>query len=404
MKIGVVVDNELNNDKRVLREIEILKNAGNEIFVLCFGFGETFSDPVSGIKITRINLPKKLKDSLFMFLNTIPLYEWLWSSHITKFISKNSLDIVHVHDLYMSRAAHNGIKKTQIDIPLILDLHENYAYAVTTYNWTKGFLRSLVAKPVKWKEKEKEYLLYATRIVVLSNEFRDLLLTRYPELKEENFTTLPNVPDLKQADITDNVSVKNLFNQSFPVIFYYGVIAERRGVFDALDVFINLVKENCNVNFLLIGPVDKKDKTRFFNIIQTEQLAGRVKYIPWIESEELPNYLNLSDICIAPFHKNPQHESGVANKIYDYMLGGKPIIASNCIPQQKLIEKHNCGLVFENMKELHDAIIRLTGDKELRVSMGKNGYDAVVKEYNTEIIKENLILLYEHFTPNTFLS
>jgi hypothetical protein len=38
MKAGVIVDNDLNNDKRVLREIEILKAGGVEIFVLCFGF------------------------------------------------------------------------------------------------------------------------------------------------------------------------------------------------------------------------------------------------------------------------------------------------------------------------------------------------------------------------------
>lgn len=397
MKIGVVVDNELNNDKRVLREIEILKNSGYEIFVLCFGFGKIFSDPVSGIIVTRINLNKKLKDILFLFLNTFPVYEWLWSSYIKKFILKNKIDILHVHDLYMSRAAHNGIKKTQKDIPLILDLHENYAFAVTTYNWTKGFFRRSISRPNKWKEKEKEYLLYATRIVVLSNDFRDLLINRYPELKEETFIALPNVPDLTQADCADNVPVKSPFNQSFPIIFYYGVIAERRGVFDALEVFINLVKENCNVNFLLVGPVDKKDKTRFLNMINLELLTNRIHYIPWIESSQLPYYLNISDICIAPFHKNPQHESGVANKIYDYMLGAKPIIASNCIPQQKLIEKHNCGLVFENMKEFHDAIIRLSGDKELRVNMGKNGYDAVVKEYNTEVIKENLLKAYRYF-------
>ena len=34
MNIGVVVDNELNDDKRVLRETEILKEAGHRVFVI----------------------------------------------------------------------------------------------------------------------------------------------------------------------------------------------------------------------------------------------------------------------------------------------------------------------------------------------------------------------------------
>ena len=397
MKIGVVVDNELNKDKRVLRELQILKESGYEIFVLCFGCGKIFSDPLPGITIERIDLNKKFNDILFLFLNTIPVYEWLWSSRINKFISRYGIEFLHVHDLYMAKAAYSGIKKANKDLPLILDLHENYSFAVTTYNWTKGFLRSLISRPQDWEKKEKEYLGFADRIIVLSNDFRDLLISRYPELSIDSFTTLPNVPDLSQREIKGNVSVKDLFNNDFPVLFYYGVIAERRGVFDALNVFTELLKENFPINFLLIGPVDKKDKNRFFELINLELLADRVHYIPWIESNGLAAYLEISDICIAPFHKNPQHESGVANKIYDYMLGAKPIIASDCLPQQKLIEKHNCGLVFRNMEELHNSIIRLAGDNELRRSMGKNGYEAIIKEYNINSVRENLLRIYDYY-------
>ena len=62
MKIGIVVDNELNHDIRVLREIGILKEQGFEIFVLCFGFFKTYKDPVNQIQVTRINIPGKFKD------------------------------------------------------------------------------------------------------------------------------------------------------------------------------------------------------------------------------------------------------------------------------------------------------------------------------------------------------
>jgi glycosyltransferase involved in cell wall biosynthesis len=394
MRIGIVVDNELNNDIRVLREIEILKEQGFEIFVLCYGFGNSYRIPVSQINITRINIQKKLKDILFFILNTIPLYEWLWASQIKKFIARNNIEVLHVHDLYMSGAAHSGIIKSRKNIPLILDLHENYPFTVTTYNWTKGFIRNLISRPAKWQKKEKEYLDHADRIIVLSNDYRDLLISRYPGLDEADFAVLPNVPDVSQFNKRSRVPVKNPFNNGFPIIFYYGVIAERRGIFDALGVFIELLKENFNVNFLLIGPVDKKDKLHFSKLMSRVSVAGHIHHIPWIDSAELPAYLEIIDICIAPFHKNPQHESGVANKIYEYMLGGKPVIVSDCKPQKNLIEKYNSGLVFENMPELHEAIIKLSRDRDLRTLMGKNGYDAVMNEQNMEIVKENLIQLY----------
>jgi glycosyltransferase involved in cell wall biosynthesis len=166
-------------------------------------------------------------------------------------------------------------------------------------------------------------------------------------------------------------------------------------VFDSLEVFRNLIKDNYQVNFLLIGPVDKKDKPYFLKLINNELFAGKVHYIQWINATELFDYLNIIDICIAPFHKNPQHESGVANKIYEYMLGGKPIIASDCIPQQKLIEKHNCGLIFKDLAEFKNSIIKLLEDKELRANLGKNGFDAIMKEYNAGIVKEDLISAYK---------
>ncbi|MDO9338956.1 MAG: glycosyltransferase [Bacteroidales bacterium] len=129
-----------------------------------------------------------------------------------------------------------------------------------------------------------------------------------------------------------------------------------------------------------------------------KSIANCFHYVHWIDSTELSAYLEINDICIAPFHKNPQHESGVANKIYDYMLGGKPIIAPNCIPQQNLIEKQNCGLVFENMTEFQYAIIKLLDDSDLRARIGKNGYEAIMKEHHIGMVKENLILLYKTIT------
>lgn len=58
----------------------------------------------------------------------------------------------------------------------------------------------------------------------------------------------------------------------------------------------------------------------------------------------------------------------------------------------------NCGLVFENLAEFQNALIRLIEDRELRASMGENGYEAVMKEHHIGMVKENLILLYKTIT------
>jgi len=394
MRIGIIVDNELNNDKRVLREAAILKDAGHMIRFLCFGFKGEVIPSENEQEITRISISRRTKDILFFFLNLIPAYEWMWSKAILRFIRTYDPETLHVHDLYMSRAAHKAIGRSGKNIKLILDLHENYPYAVTTYNWTKGFLRSLLSRPHRWKSKEKEYLDYADGIILLSADFRDVLIEQYPNLSTERFTVLPNVPDLNQMESCRSAKPAIAFGDGITVVLYFGVVAERRGIFDVLDVFEVLASMDHPSAFLVIGPVDRKDKKLFFGRIGSGPLKERIKYIPWISMGELQAYLDITDICIAPFHKNPQHESGVANKIYDYMLGGKPVVASDCRPQKRLIEKYRCGIIYTDKEQMKEAIIRLSADPGLRKEMGENGKRAIHSEYNIAVQGKVLADLY----------
>jgi glycosyltransferase involved in cell wall biosynthesis len=394
MKIGVIVDNELNNDIRVLREIKILRDHGHEIFILCLAYKKESYKTTDGVIVKRIRLRRWIKDTLFFSMNLLPLYELIWSNAIRKFINRNSIEALHVNDLYMAKAGHEGILKSSKKILMVLDLHENYPYTITTYNWTKGFLRHLISQPEKWQKKEGKYLCYADKIIVLSSDFRDLLIRRYPDLSESNFAVLPNVPDLTQVNIDTKQAVKNPFDNDFPVLLYYGVIAERRGLFDALSVFIKMSEEGFYMNFLLIGPVDKKDRKLFFKLISNKYVAYRIHYIPWINFSRFWSWLDICDICIAPFHKNPQHESGIANKVFDYMLGKKPVLVSDCAPQKKLIEHYNCGMVFTDQDELKGALKELCNNPQMRITMGENGYRAILNEYNTGVFKDNLLNIF----------
>jgi glycosyltransferase involved in cell wall biosynthesis len=296
----------------------------------------------------------------------------------------------------MSKCSYTGIRRSGKKVSLVLDLHENFSYQVTSYNWTKGFLRNLISKPQKWKKKEGQYLGFADRIIVLSDEFRDQLTTEYPSLKPENFCSLPNVPDVGQMESFKPEPGKLPFIKKSPLLFYFGIVAERRGIFSALTAFSELAGEGAEIDFLIVGPVDKADLPRFNKLTGSKELKGRVIYIPWIDLAELPSYLEICDICIAPFLKNPQHESGVANKIFDYMLGKKPLIVSDCLPQQRLVEKYSCGLVYRNKAELKEAILTLAGNPVLASEMGKRGYEAIAGEFNTEKIKDKLLSFYNN--------
>lgn len=392
--IGVVVDNELYGDPRVINECKILVESGFNVFVLCFNYGKyQEKDTFLGFQISRIKINHKLRNILFAFNNSFEFYNLLWKKNIKKFINEYNIDSLHVNDLYLSKAAYYATKNS--NVKFTLDLHENYPAAVQSYKWMYKFPSKFLVRPWKWRRIEKKYLSYPQNIIVLSESFRDDLLLKYSFLEKKQFTVYPNVPDLKEFS-NYNIDKNILEKGSDFYLFYFGAISERRGIYTIIDAIEKLNNSYTDIKLLLIGPVDRAEKNNFYEKINKAEVKEKIIYYPWKDISLLPSYITLSDICLSPIIKNNQHESGVANKIFQYMLFERPLIVSNCRPQAKIIQDENCGLVFksDDVNELSDKIVELYNNSKLREKMGKNGRIAVEKKYNTQIVGKDLSNLY----------
>lgn len=390
MKIGVVVDNEFDHDHRVQNEIRLLQEAGHSIFVLCFDFNKTYKT-YNNLAVTRIKINKKLKDLYVLLSTNFKFYETLWRKNITEFINFNQLDALHVHDLYLSKAAKKGIEKSNIDLPLILDLHENYPDAINSYQWAIKGWRKFIVQPKKWYKKEYEYLKYADYLIVLSGYYKQNLIERFSFLNPSNIYVHPNLPDFKTFE-KNEFSVE--FNSNLPTLFYFGVVAKRRGIIDILPWLIKLLENGEQFHTLIIGPIDKADKKLFYNYIDHPVLKKNLTYQSWADVKYLPAYLKKITIGLAPFQVNPQHDSGVANKLFQYMYGEIPILATKCRSQQDLIEESQCGLLYENYEDFQIQFTRLLKDKELRHKLGSNGRKKLLKLYKNKANRQ-FLKIYE---------
>lgn len=394
MKIGMVVDNEYHSDVRVKREVRLLKELGYTLYVLCLTFDRHYSYKEDDAEIVSIYLPRKLKDVLYFFMNSFPFYEWWWKRKVRRFVSQNALDVIHTHDLYMSKCVKKGIKASGRGIPMILDLHENYPYAIQSYKWTQGTLRSALVRPKSWIRKEGRHLSYAEKIIVLSEDFKQSLLNRYSFLDEKDLIVFPNVVDTQSFDGYPISDVNAELPQK-PRLLYFGMVASRRGIFRTLQSCEKLLHDGIDFSLIIIGPVDAGDKELFFKEISKPVFENHLIYKPWIDLSELPSYLYACDIALAPFDKNPQHESGIANKIFQYMYGKLPIVASNCKPQQELIEKYELGEVFATDDELTEKLKLLIENEEMRQKMGKKAYDVLMTAFHQDAFMPQFKELYE---------
>lgn len=394
MKVAVILDIEFTIDIRVSNEVRYLTSIGHEVHLICPSHNNQKEfEVINAVSVYRFKFNKSLKNLLFGIMNTLPFYELFWIKKVKEFVKRINPDVLHTHDLYMAKIARKGGSGK---LPVVLDLHENYPAAIQSYRWASRFPHRLLTRPNAWRRKEGEYLNYADRIVVLSNSFKESLTHRYPRLIPENIFVYPNVPDITQMlsfQINTNIFPKN---NRF-ILFYFGGISQRRGIFTCFEALLKLAPQIPSVHLLLIGPVDGHEQVSFDKYLNHPLLIDKVTHYPWKNISEFPSYALASDVCLSPIFKNEQHESGVANKVFQYMLLGKPLIVSNCAPQIEIVEGNSCGVVFksDDSADLAEKIKFLYSNPTLCDEMGEHGKAAALEKYNIEECGKQLAQLYQ---------
>lgn len=388
--IGMVLHGNVQTDIRVQNEINFLVSKGYNVFVLTpdFGISERLS-PDATYTIVEVALKGKLKDIIFGMLNFIPIFTRYWTRAIIRFAQSNDIDLLHAHDLYMGEPTIAAAKKLRL--PAVVGLHENYPAAVLGYEWAKHPLKRWLARPHSWQRKEGPILRGADGIIVLSDSYKDDLISRYPFLENKPIATYPNVPDVSSMMSFDHKPADTEVDGF--CMLYFGLISRRRGLHVAAKAAEILHDKGIVCTLLAIGQVDKKETGYFEN----EVLNEHVVHIPWINLSELRSYVANADVCISPLIKNAQHESGVANKVYQYMLYEKPLLVSNCAPQKAIVDDFECGLSHESEDPIDFAkqLEYLIQNPKERRRMAQRGKAAVLETYNTAVMGENITKLYD---------
>ena len=82
--------------------------------------------------------------------------------------------------------------------------------------------------------------------------------------------------------------------------------------------------------------------------------------------------------------------------MFEYMAAGLPFVASDFSLWDEIIQKYHCGLCVpvDDQRKIQSAITYLLSHKNEAQEMGRNGREAVEKEFNWNIEREKLLQLY----------
>ena len=392
MKIGMILDSTYPDDARVTNECaELLKNK-HEIHLFCLSFKKPF---VKNEFINQINVHRyhcsKLTYKLSALANDIGLYGIILKNKIKDFVENSDVEVLHVHDIQIAKAAISV--STTFGIKYNIDLHENRPEIMKYYKHVNSFLGKIFISPLRWKKAEESFVEKANKIVVVTENAKEELLSRV-KIDKEKIVVYPNTvrDDFYKNKKIDKVLEKQ-YSKNF-VITYVGNTSERRGLLTVIESLKNLRKTIPNIKLLIIG------KSSFDYVLKKEikkyDVEELVDFIGWVKENEIPNYLSISKLGLSPLHRNIHHNTTYANKIFQYISFGCPVVSSDVIAQSELVKKHNIGVVFEdrNVMDLIKKITQLYNEKDLFEKFRANCIESI-KKLNNSVISNQLISIYE---------
>jgi glycosyltransferase involved in cell wall biosynthesis len=393
MRIGMILDSSFPPDSRVENEATSLIKAGFEVhlFSLCYKKKQPIGEEINGIKVHRFHAGKLIyKMSALAY--TIGIFHYLVEPMIRSFLIENKIDIVHAHDMVIAEAAFRAAKS--IDIHFILDLHENRPEIMKFYPHVNNLSGKLLINLNSWRRKQKELMDKADKVILVTEEAKEYAIN-HDGIEREKIVVVPNTvsPEIFYSYPIQEDIVKKYQNDF--MVLYTGDTGIRRGTDTAIQATALLKDEIPNFKLVLVGK-SKNDDVKLKELADKLNVSDKVEFCGWQDVSLFPSYIIASKLCISPLHRNVHHDTTYANKIFQYMAIGRPLLVSDSPPQAAIVENEKCGLVHQagNPHDMADKL-KMLKNEDVRLSMGMKGKNALNQKYNWNIMSNQLILLYK---------
>lgn len=245
--------------------------------------------------------------------------------------------------------------------------------------------------------KEKILYLLSDKIGCMSPANQSYILKHHPEL-EGKLEVNPNSLDLNRINIRNkgrNEVAKKFGFQADDVIFLYG---GNLGKPQGIDFLIDIIKysslKNINAFFLIIGDGTEYNKLSTWFIINKPTNAKLIKHLPKYDFDEIAACCDVGMILLRKEFTIPNFPS----RLLTYLENKMPVLAitDSVSDVGKIAEENNFGswCHFGDLEAVKQKISLLSKDKNLRLELGNNGFDYMIKNYNVETSYNRIVKLF----------
>jgi len=320
-------------DARVYqREIRALVEAGDSV---------TFAAPFSGYgaalptDVTPIDLPRALGRSRAAALRAARRV-------IAEHGPQNDLVLLHDPELLVAVA---GLRLP----PVVWDVHEDTAAALSLKSWLPEGLRPVVRRVVAGLERHAEG---GRRLILAEPGYAGRFIGSHP--------VVPNTTPVPAAvpEPGDDRAV------------YLGRVTRERGGADLVEVGRLLAPRGVVMH--VIGPADGA----MTPLLEAASSEGVVRWQGFVANDDALRAVEGAAAGLSLLHDEPNYRHSTPTKVVEYMARGVPVVSTPLPEAERLIETAACGLVvpFARPAAAAEAVLRLVDDAAMRRRMGAAGH------------------------------
>lgn len=387
--IMLLAKDSVKSDTRVISEAGSLLRNGYDVSVVAWdreGISKK-KEEYERIKIERLRLRTSFSNS-----SKLMFYLILFNMAAFFRLLSENFDIIHCHDFdTLVAGLFAGKLKCK---KVVYDAHEIYSLMVQTY------VPKIVVKAISVVEflliKKVDVLITVSEI--LADYFKKSVRGKV------KISVVMNCKD-PSAFQTSEKEIKELkakFEmQNHFLILYDGWLIPDNGLEELFSSIENLDGKIRDVIAVICG--DGCAEQEFRKMVEEKNIEKYVKFIGKIQSKDIPLFVNACDIMY--IMRNPiikYNFLSTPNRLFEAIVAGKPVIASNFGNIRRIVEKGGFGLLVSpgDINELCDAILMLSHDKKVTKRLSEKAKD-MSKKYNWPLMEKRLLSLYEYLTLGT---
>ena len=210
-------------------------------------------------------------------------------------------------------------------------------------------------------------------------------------IPEHKLMPYPNGVDVAAFSNKDGKDIREKYQLSdSQAIIYIGTLDKARNLSILIEAFSKVRKLKKEAKLLMVG--EGGDEGNLQALAYKLEIEEGVIFTGQVPGSEVLKFITAADIGVSPVPPLACYKIGSPLKVFEYMGGGKPVIANEEIFDQKeVLEQSNGGILVPFTAEAFaEAMIELLNNPERASDMGRRGRQWVAENRSYEVLARQL--------------